>query len=183
MDDQHCLPAITEDTTLDYLIPTMTGAGACTTSLVDFLMLTHNDFIKKCQAIVAKRNEMYLLVHAYLLTVNLFTLSHTSGCVECTIPITHIHRCHLMDYEHQIVSVVLSHCQYSLKVGEAHNIQYDHQALDKHILDKFIHGKPRILSDIPRVVYRKDIYTTVTFNSVRKMVSPQVHVLCSYIIT
>ena len=100
--------------------------------------------------------------------------SLTSECVKYTIPITHIHRCHLLDYEHQILSVVLSHCIYSLRVGEAHNIKYDHQALDKHILNKFIHGKPRILADIPRVVYRKDIYTTVTFDSVRKMVSPQV---------
>ncbi len=94
--------------------------------------------------------------------------------MKYTIPITHIHRCHLLDYEHQILSVILSHCLYSLRVGEAHNIKYDHQALDKHILNKFIHGKPRILADIPRVVYGNDLYTTVTFNSVRKMVSPQV---------
>ncbi len=58
LEDQHCLPAITEDTTLEYLIPTTSGAGACTTSLVDYLMLTHNDFIEKCQAIVAERNKM-----------------------------------------------------------------------------------------------------------------------------
>ena len=90
------------------------------------------------------------------------------------VPITHIHRCHLLDYEHQIVSVVLSHCRYSLKVGEAHNVQYDHQALEKHILDKFIFGKPMILSDIPQVAYRKDIYTKVTFEAVRKKVRPQV---------
>lgn len=98
-----------------------------------------------------------------------------SHWIKYEVPITHIHRCHLLDYEHQIVSIVLSHCQYSLKVGEAHSVQYDHQALEKHILDKFIHGKPIILSDIPQVVYRKDIYTTVTFNAVRNKVGPQVN--------
>ncbi len=72
------------------------------------------------------------------------------------------------------MSVVLSHCCYSLRVGEAHTVQYDHQAIEKHILDKFIHGKPMILSEIPQVVYRKDIYTIDTFNAVRKKVSPQV---------
>jgi hypothetical protein len=96
--------------------------------------------------------------------------------VKHKVPITHIHRCHLLDYEHQIVSVVLSHCRYSLKLGEAHTVRYDHQALEKHILDKFIYGKPIILSDIPQVVYRRDIYTTVTFNQVRKKV-PQVSVM------
>ena len=90
------------------------------------------------------------------------------------VPISHIHRCHLLDYEHQIVSVVLSHCHYSLKVGEAHNVQYDNQALEKHILDKFIHGKPMIVSDILQVAYRKDIYTKITLKAVRKMVEPQV---------
>ncbi len=90
------------------------------------------------------------------------------------VPITHIHHCHLLDYEHQIVSVVLSHCCYSLRVGEAHTVQYDYQAIEKHILDKFIHGKPRILSDLPQVIYRKDIYTIVTLQAIRKNVSPQV---------
>ena len=59
-------------------------------------------------------------------------------------------------------------------MGEAHCVRYDYQALEKHILDKFIYGKPIILSDIPQVVYLKDIYTTVTFDAVRKNVSPQV---------
>ena len=47
-------------------------------------------------------------------------------------------------------------------------------ALEKHLLDRFIHGKPFILSDIPQVVYRKDVYTAVTFAAVRKKVEPQV---------
>ncbi len=63
-------------------------------------------------------------------------------------------------------------------MGEAHTVQYDHQALEKHILDKFIHGKPIIVSDLPQVVYRKDIYTTVTLQAIRKNVSPQVSINC-----
>ena len=53
-------------------------------------------------------------------------------------------------------------------------MKYDHQALEKHVLNRFIHGKPLILLDIPQVVYRKDIYTTGTFADVRKKVEPQV---------
>ena len=93
---------------------------------------------------------------------------------EHKVPITHIHRCHLVDYEHQLLSIVLSHCNYSLTFGKAQDIEYDHTALEKHILDRFIHGKPRILLDIPLVVYRKDIYTTITFAAVRKKVKKQV---------
>ena len=95
---------------------------------------------------------------------------------EHKVPITHIHRCHLVDYEHQLLSIVLSHCNYSLTFGKGQSIKYNHQALEKHILDRFIHGKPRILSDIPHVVYRKDIYTTVTFAAVRRKVKNQVSI-------
>ena len=93
---------------------------------------------------------------------------------EHKVPITHLHHCHLLDYEHQLPSIILSHCHYSLKVGKGQDVKYDHQALEKHILNRFIHGKPLILLDIPQVVYRKDIYTTGTFADVRKKVSPQV---------
>ena len=57
-------------------------------------------------------------------------------------------------------------------------MKYDHQALERHILNRFIHGKPMIVvDDIPHVVYRKDIYTTSTFAEVRKKVAPQVSII------
>ena len=90
------------------------------------------------------------------------------------VPITQIHSCHLLDYEDQIISVVLSHCHYSLRAGEGHTVTYDYQSLQKHILDKFVYGKPIILSDIPKVIYRNDIHTTDTFEAVQNKVKPQV---------
>ena len=59
-------------------------------------------------------------------------------------------------------------------MGKGQDVSYDLPALEKHLLDRFIHGKPFILSDIPQVVYRKDVYTAVTFAAVRKKVDPQV---------
>ena len=90
------------------------------------------------------------------------------------IPIGHVQRCHLLDYEHQLLSIVLSHCQYSLRHGQAQEIEYDLPALEKHIMDRFIHGKPLIQLEIPQVVYRKDVYTAATFANIRKKVRPQV---------
>ncbi len=91
---------------------------------------------------------------------------------------THIHQWHLLDYEHQLLPIVLAHCRYSLRVGEADTPSYDLPALEKHVLNRFIHGKPLILSDIPQVAYRKDVYTTATFSAVRKKVNPQVRIVC-----
>ena len=59
-------------------------------------------------------------------------------------------------------------------MGKGQDISYDLPALEKHLLDRFIHGKPFILLDIPQVAYRKDIYTAASFAAVRKKVEPQV---------
>ena len=132
--------------------------GRCTTSLVDFLVLTHNNFIETCRGLVS---------------------SGSSSAVwrEHKVPITHIHRCHLLDYEQQLQSIILSHCHYSLTVGKGQDIKYDLPALEKHILNRFIYGKPMILLDIPHVAYRKDVYTAETFLAIRQKVKPQVNIL------
>ena len=55
VDEKYLLPSLTLGTPLEYLIPTTTGAGACTTALTDFLVLTHNNFIEKCRGIVMEQ--------------------------------------------------------------------------------------------------------------------------------
>ena len=91
-----------------------------------------------------------------------------------SIPLSQLQECHLLNYESHIISVVLSHCHHSLEVGKGTDIQYDLQALEKKIVDKFIHGKPLIqFENAPRVVYRKDIHNVQMFMDVRTKV-PQV---------
>ena len=52
----------------------------------------------------------------------------------------------------------------------------------KHIVDRFIHGKPYMQLEFPQVVYRKDVYTAEAFANIRKNVQPQVHVCYTYLI-
>ncbi len=69
LEDQHCLSAITNDVPLEYLIPTTTGAGALTVSLVDYLILTHNDFIEKCSSkVMAEKSQRYKVLLLVLLS-------------------------------------------------------------------------------------------------------------------
>ncbi len=44
---------LTFKTPLEYLIPTTTGKGICTTSLVHYLVQVHNEFVRRCQSIMA----------------------------------------------------------------------------------------------------------------------------------
>jgi hypothetical protein len=41
---------------MEYLVPTTSDAGVCTTALVDFLTLTHNNFIEMCRGVVAEND-------------------------------------------------------------------------------------------------------------------------------
>ena len=75
------------------------------------------------------------------------------------------------------MSIVLSHCHYSLKHGKGQDVTYDFLALEKHIVDRFIYGKPYIQLELPQVVYRKEVHTAEAFANIRKNVQPQV---CSH---
>ncbi len=72
--------------------------------------------------------------------------------------------------------IVISHCQYSLKYGQGHHVDFDLPALEKHLIDRFVHGKPILqLLDCPMMVeYRKDIHTVASWAKIRKKVKPQV---------
>lgn len=72
--------------------------------------------------------------------------------------------------------IILSHCHYSLTYGHGQDVEYDLDALEKHIVDRFVHGKPNLQLEIPQVVYRKDVYAARTFVNIRKKVKPQVHI-------
>ena len=151
--EEHLLSEFTPETQLVYLIPTTMAKGICTTVLVDYLVLTHNNFIKKCRGIICKETESASVVWR-----------------EHKVPINHLHQCHVLEYEPLIQSIILSHCHYSLTVGKEQEIEYDLPALERHILSQFIFGKPTILIDIPNVAYCKDAYTVEIFLEIRHKV-------------
>lgn len=152
VDGEDLMPDVTMETRLDFLIPTTSGHGRCTTALVDYLVQTHNAFIERCQAVTQEKQK------------------RKSDWKKLQVPIAHINHCHLIDHEEQLYPIILSHCRYSLKAGQGQEVQYDFPALEKHILKRFIFGKPTILLDIPQVSYRRDVYASVTFQRVREVI-------------
>ncbi|KAL5484087.1 hypothetical protein EMCRGX_G020532 [Ephydatia muelleri] len=81
-----------------------------------------------------------------------------------------LNSCYVVDYEHQLIPIVLSLCHYSLTYGKGQQIKYNFPALEKHILDRFIYGKPHIMLEIPHVVFKEDRYTKAIFGAIRKKV-------------
>ena len=136
----------------------------CTSSLVDFLVCTHNTFMAKCRD--QEYGNVCSIVHLWLKLVIPFSKKWTLQ----KIPITQLNSCHVVDYERQLIPIVLSHCHYSLTYGKGQQIEYDFPALEKHILDRFIYGKPHIMLEIPHVVFKEDRYTEAIFGAIRKKV-------------
>lgn len=90
------------------------------------------------------------------------------------ISVVHVHRCHLIDYERHILSIVFSHCHRTLRVGKGEDVKYDLEALEQHLVSRFIAGKPIINLEIPHVLYHSDVYTAERFAAIQKHVMPQV---------
>ena len=53
VEDKYYVAVIDDETPMEYLVPTTTEAGVCTTALVDFLTIVHNNFIERCRALIA----------------------------------------------------------------------------------------------------------------------------------
>ena len=59
MEEKFYVAVINDSTKMEYLVPTTSEAGVCTTALVDFLTLTHNNFIERCRSLVAENDQRY----------------------------------------------------------------------------------------------------------------------------
>jgi len=65
----------------------------------------------------------------------------------------------------------MSHCHYSQSAIQDQKINCNMAALERHILHRFIHGKPVIVADIPQVTYReKNVLAATTIADVRKKI-------------
>ena len=61
LEEKFYIPVIDDETKMEYLVPTTSEAGVCTTALVDFLTLTHNNFIERCRGVVAGKDQRYAI--------------------------------------------------------------------------------------------------------------------------
>ena len=104
-----------------------------------------------------------------ILLLHFFSTKHSK------ISLSKVRKCHVINFEQHLLHVVLSHCQYSLKTGFGTNVVYDFPALEKHLVDQFIHGKPEIDVNIPFISFKSDVVQTTGFAKVRMKI-PQVNI-------
>ena len=98
-----------------------------------------------------------------------------SVCKDPKVNIKNLHTSQLLNYNGKLMAVILAHCHYSLVVGsEQPELEYDFAALEKHLLNEFVYGKPQIQCEPFFVEYRKDVYTGMKFEMIARKVKPLV---------
>ena len=157
---------------LEFFIPMRQGKGLCSLALASYLAKLQNDFIDfSWEKLKVKSMSVSLISIAY----NIFYYSRGKR----HIPSHKIQDCHMISFKDQLSHVIFSHCKYSLKSGHGADIKYDFPALEKHILDRFVRGRPMITCDIPLISYRSEVLKALIFKKIRRNI-PQVCIIIHY---
>ncbi|XP_077980164.1 E3 ubiquitin-protein ligase rnf213-alpha-like [Glandiceps talaboti] len=141
---------IDENSSLSMILPTRKSDGVCSTALLDFLIVTQNEFIQTYNSIAkhseSERNE--------------------------EIPPSDLTPADLIAYhpEKDLLPMVLSNCSYSLEVGQGTLVEYNLSGLEKQLEERFIRGKAKIKRKIEQLVFRQDSRDAVVFETLKSKI-------------
>jgi hypothetical protein len=119
---EQCDP-VTDQTTLDMLLPSKRGQGLCPIALVTYLCQIQNKFMEEYSRITNQRFETEVSIQ--------------EACLSQMI---------VYDPQKDLLPLVLANCSYSLKAGQGTSIEYKFASLERQIDERFIRGKPRLNS-------------------------------------
>ncbi|XP_078674105.1 E3 ubiquitin-protein ligase rnf213-alpha-like isoform X2 [Branchiostoma floridae x Branchiostoma belcheri] len=120
---------------------------SCSTALVLFLASAHNSFVQETQGHAAAQNS-----------------STSRSVLLSDVNTAHVVCCHP---DQDLLPLVLSHCCYSLAVGEGSRVDYDLPALERQLVERFVSGKPRINDEFETFVFRQETKNVAMYKSLR----------------
>ncbi|KAI8513635.1 hypothetical protein Bbelb_079590 [Branchiostoma belcheri] len=148
---------------------------SCSTALVLFLASAHNSFVQETQGHAVAQNSG---TSRSVLLSNVNT-DHVVCChKQDLLPLVLISRSVLLNDvntahvvcchpEQDLLPLVLSHCCYSLAVGEGTRVEYDLPALERQLVERFVLGKPRINDDFEIFIFRQETKNVAMYKSLR----------------
>ena len=110
---------ITSNSPVAVLLPSMYGPGLCSYIFLQFILRKNNDFLQTYSSLLPHRQKMPEV------SVRSVTERHLVGCSP----------------ERDLLPMVLSHCNYSLMVGQAAKLEYDFAALQQQLQDTLLQCK------------------------------------------
>ncbi|XP_035676169.1 LOW QUALITY PROTEIN: E3 ubiquitin-protein ligase rnf213-alpha-like [Branchiostoma floridae] len=140
----------TQTTSLYHLLPMKEDATitSCVTAVVLFLIRKNNEFLD------IYRRETNFQDDGYFRS---WTDVSTGNVVSC-------------DTARDLMPLVLSHCNYSLAIGQGTQVGYDFPALEKQLIDRFLSGKSKIEEKCETFQFRQEARDVAMFSAVRKQI-------------
>ena len=82
----------------------------------------------------------------YILSTHSWIIFYLNNSTTAEIPLSEVSVSQLVAYdsEKDLLPVMLANCSYSLEVGKETSSQYNWEALQKQIIDRFIRGRPTV---------------------------------------
>lgn len=136
--------------TVSLLLPTNDGSGVCCKALLFYLVNANNDMVEAYHGAVG---------------------SHESARSTAKIPLSEVSMSQLVAYdsEKDLLPVMLANCSYSLEVGKETSLQYNWEALQKQIVDRYLRGRPIVELKLDDFVFREDD-RDVSFDNLREKI-------------
>ncbi|PVD28712.1 hypothetical protein C0Q70_11306 [Pomacea canaliculata] len=148
---------ITKNSPLAVLLPSTRGPGLCAYILLYYLLVQHNEFLHRYCKLTKQRYE---------------SLPEVEGQA--------VMEGHLVGYApEELLPLVLSHCNYSLKLGESTNLEYDFESFERLLIHSFMQCKSRVkrhdngLVDIKTMVYTADTTSSRLFKQLREKINQE----------
>ena len=84
--------------------------------------------------------------HIFIVIYSLLNYFYLNNRATAKIPLSEVSVSQLVAYdsEKDLLPVMLANCSYSLEVGKETSLQYNWEALQKQIVDRFIRGRPTV---------------------------------------
>ena len=156
-----------------HTVPTVRAAVMCVYVSLTLKYQQYGQLL--CTREDSKMLLLSYIIHIYILAF-LCCLSHYKCRFRRTsVPLVKVQPFHMVSYEGEIDSVILTHCRYSLSFGKGQEVEYDFAALEKHIYDRFLVTKPELdRRSQPLMVYTSDIIRRDVFQQLKEKLKPQV---------
>ncbi|KAJ7339360.1 hypothetical protein OS493_005754 [Desmophyllum pertusum] len=135
---EQCSKSVDMNNTVSILLPTDDGPGVCCKGLLLFLVSVHNELVQAYHSNVSSNESTRR-------TAGQFPLSEVS-----------VSQLIAYDPEKDLLPVMLANCSYSLEVGKETQLQYNWEALEKQIIDRFIRGRPTVDFKVDNFMFRED---------------------------
>ncbi|XP_048870948.1 E3 ubiquitin-protein ligase rnf213-beta [Brienomyrus brachyistius] len=146
--ERLCGTELTMDSPGEFLSLSQSGPGSCLTRLLSFLSETHNSLVRKAREMHQQQDSDYSVP--------------LEGVSEAQLVLCHT--------EQELLPLLLTHCQYTLRKGKETVSSYNLPAIESELARRFVTGKPLIQAETSKYVRRHQLDFSTLLAEVRSKI-------------